>query len=396
MSTRLSWRRAFFLERRLTSKLKHIILQRYVKEFAYYLGSAHSTVYYVDGFAGPGEYRNPAGQTEKGSPLLIAELAREIHRTQPKFRMKCLNVESDRKNYNDLESATAPYSPEIVEKNYHGKFIDVLPEILSRIASSPAFFFIDPFGTKGIPFRALLPLFNRTNRTEVLITFHTDGIAKKAGYFDSADDPNPKTVTRARRMTEPLASALNIQWEHLRTWWDDAIGQGCGGTAAFEERVLHHYLNALRGSDTRFEFTKAFPVFYYGADEPPAIGAPICFYLIFATQHKKGLYEMNDAMANALDAFYRKEYEHTFFPLFRQQIDKIKDMAAVQREIITRFRAQSFTIDQVKQCLMQKATFLIKASGYRQAVLTLYRNRHLRKLDPGVIANEGTHFAVVE
>lgn len=52
-----SWRQAFFTERRLTSKLKHLVLERYVKEFAYHLGSAYTTVYYVDGFAGPGAYQ---------------------------------------------------------------------------------------------------------------------------------------------------------------------------------------------------------------------------------------------------------------------------------------------------------------------------------------------------
>lgn len=395
MLTRPSWHRAFFIERRLTSKLKHIILRQYVKEFAYYLGSAHSTVYYVDCFAGPGEYRNQAGEAEKGSPLLIAELAREIERTQSRFRMKCLNVEADRKNYDDLESITAPYRSEIVERNYHGNFVDALPEILNRIGPSPAFFFIDPFGTKGIPFHALSPLFIRTNRTEVLITFHTDGIAKKAGYFGSVDDPNPKMASRARKMTEPLASALNMQWDNLRAWWDETGGQGRGGTTAFEHRVLHHYLDSLRGPNTRFRFTKAFPIFYYRPDEPPGTATPICFYLVFATQHEKGLYEMNDAMANALDAFYCEEYGHTFFPLFREQIEKTKDMAAVQREILTRFKIQSFTINQVKKCLMQEATFLIRAGDYRKAVLALHRDKHLSKLDPGRITNDKTHFAFV-
>lgn len=393
MPTRLSWRRAFFTDRRLTSKLKHIILRRYVKEFAYHLGSVQPTVYYVDGFAGPGEYKNSAGQIEKGSPLLIAELAREIERTHGKFRMKCLNVEADQRNYHDLGSATGPYRPEIVEGNYHGNFISVLPEILNRIGSSPAFFFVDPFGTRGIPFNALLPVFNRPNRTEALITFHTDGIAKKAGYFGSVDDPNPRTANLARKMTEPLASALNIQWENLRTWWEDTVQEGRGGTAAFEDRVLHHYLDSLRGRATRFQFTKAFPVFYYRPDEPPSTTTPICFYLVFATQHKKGLYEMNDAMAGALDAFYREEYGHTFFPLFREQIDKTKDMAAVQREILTRFKAQPFTIDQVKQCLMQEATLLIKASSYREAVVALHKGNRLSKLDAGHITNDKTRFA---
>jgi hypothetical protein len=52
----MEWSEQFFTERQLTSKLKHLVLRRYVKEFAYHLGSARRVVYYVDGFAGPGVY----------------------------------------------------------------------------------------------------------------------------------------------------------------------------------------------------------------------------------------------------------------------------------------------------------------------------------------------------
>jgi len=39
-------------------------------------------------------------------------------------------------------------------------------------------------------------------------------------------------------------------------------------------------------------------------------------------------------------------------------------------------------------------TFLIKESGYREAVLTLHRDGKLRKLDPGRITNDESRFAV--
>lgn len=45
----MAWSEKFFTQRRLTSKLKHFVLQRYVKEFALHLGSVRPLVYYVDG-----------------------------------------------------------------------------------------------------------------------------------------------------------------------------------------------------------------------------------------------------------------------------------------------------------------------------------------------------------
>jgi len=88
--------------------------------------------------------------------------------------------------------------------------VEAIPQILSQIGDAAAFFFIDPFGTKDIPFEDLLPVFRRKARTEVLITLHTDGIAKKAGWFAKLDSPIVKDRENARKLTEHLAAALDI------------------------------------------------------------------------------------------------------------------------------------------------------------------------------------------
>src|SRR6185437_255536 len=175
---RPSWAERFFDKPRLTSKLKHLVLGAYVKEFGYHLGRA----YYVDGFAGVGMY-GEGNTREDGSPLLIARLAQNLKASSQPFDLRCINVESNPRRFRSLESATEPFSPEIVEKNYRGSFADVLPYIIRRMGDTFAFFFVDPFGTKGIPFHKLLPIFRRRCTTEVLITLHTAGIAKKAGWF---------------------------------------------------------------------------------------------------------------------------------------------------------------------------------------------------------------------
>src|SRR5712671_4749242 len=138
----MEWSEQFFTQRRLTSKLKHLVLRPYVKEFAYHLGSARRVVYYVDGFAGAGVYRE-GSFSEDGSPLLIARLAQNINTSLGPFELRCLNVESNRKRFASLEKATESFRPKIVEQNYRASFVDVIPDILARIGSAPAFFFID-------------------------------------------------------------------------------------------------------------------------------------------------------------------------------------------------------------------------------------------------------------
>jgi hypothetical protein len=146
------WHDAFFDQPRLTSKLKHLILEPYVKEFAYHLGSARRTIYYIDGFAGAGGYHRPTGEFEPGSPVLIASFAERLRASSAPFALKCLNVEADRKRYQQLTAATVAFANRVVERNYCAEFTRALPDILRRIGDAPAFFFIDPFGTKGMAF----------------------------------------------------------------------------------------------------------------------------------------------------------------------------------------------------------------------------------------------------
>ena len=114
---RASWHDAFFDQRRRTSKLKHFILEAYAKEFAYHLGRARPTVYYVDGFAGPGGYRRTTGEFEPGSPVLIAQFAERLRAAKAPFTLKCLNVEANRRRYRQLVDATAAYTDHIIEQN---------------------------------------------------------------------------------------------------------------------------------------------------------------------------------------------------------------------------------------------------------------------------------------
>jgi three-Cys-motif partner protein len=123
----------FFNERRLTSKLKHLVLKRYVKEIAYHLGSTNPTVYYVDGFAGLGTYGPPP---EDGSPLLIARLARELRIVPKPVRLRCINVEAKPKFFKSLEEATREFVPDVIDKNIHSTFVEAIPEILTHLGDA--------------------------------------------------------------------------------------------------------------------------------------------------------------------------------------------------------------------------------------------------------------------
>jgi len=379
----MTWDHEFFSgERRLTSKLKHLVLRPYVKEFAYHLSSVHPIVYYVDGFAGAGVYTSESHR-EDGSPLLIARLAQEL-RTAPRgIQLRCLNVEADRERFDSLEAATDPFKPQIVEHNYHSTFVDALPNILERIGHAATFFFIDPFGTKDIPFADLLPVFNRRYATEVLITLQTAGIATKAGWFAKEDSSKPGERETARKLTEHLAAALDVSIAELRQAWRDSLVEG--GTDALEERVRRWYVRRLKTSTrTRFKFSKSFKVLYRPADRKSST----CFHLVFATQNQKGLYEMNNAMASALEALYADLHSGTLFPEFAEEREQQSGRAAVRREILSHFAKGVFSIEDVKRYCMQETDCVLREGDYRALVLQMRKNGELSRVDSGPLTKE--------
>jgi hypothetical protein len=120
----------------------------------------------------------------------------------------------------------------------------------------------------------------------------------------------------------------------------------------------------------------------------------VCFYLVFGTQHQKGLYVMNGWIVKVLDRFYEQEYSHTLLPLLRDVWDKPKKLARLQHEIVTPFGARPFTIDRMKQHLMPESTLFVNEKGSRDAVLGLKKAGRLQQLKRGAISNERTRFQV--
>jgi three-Cys-motif partner protein len=371
----MDWSDEFFTGRRLTSKLKHFVLRRYMKEFAYHLGSMNSTVFYVDGFAGAGVYEGPP--REDGSPLLIARLAREIRTGPNAVTLRCINVEAIPGRFGSLEAATREFVPDVIEKNIRSTFVEAIPEILSLVGDAAAFFFIDPFGTKDIPFGELLPIFRRKARTEVLITLHTDGIAKKAGWFAKLDAPKVKDRENARKLTEHLAAALDTPLETLRSGWEESLAQG--GTAAFEERVRRWYVRRLKNPKrTRFTCSKSFKVLYH-----PHRRSSVCFHLVFGTQNQIGLFKMNNAMAIALEDFYADVYSGTLFPEYAEEREQQIGREAVRREIRSHFASHDFSIEDVKLHCMQETDCVLKEGEYRKLVSDMRKHGELERTDSG-------------
>jgi three-Cys-motif partner protein len=141
-----------FTQRRDWSARKHAILQAYLPTFCRAISgqTKGNAIWYVDGFAGAGIYRDPNNLAEpsvEGSPVLAARITQSLS-----YEIQCLNVEEDADNFASLERETEIFQH---VTNIHNDFNAVVDSILKTAANGPAFFFLDSFGTKSLPMDGL-------------------------------------------------------------------------------------------------------------------------------------------------------------------------------------------------------------------------------------------------
>lgn len=343
----------------------------------------------MNGSIVPGVFRAPGERHPCGYRRRVIHFARDLRSGPNAVALRCINVEADKGRFESLQSATQEFIPDVVEKNIRPTFVEAIPEILNLIGDAAAFFFIDPFGTKDIPFEDLLPIFQRKARTEVLITLHTDGIAKKAGWFAKLESSVLKDRENARKLTEHLAAAVDIPLAKLRAGWEDSKAKG--GAAVFDERVQRWYVQRLRNPKrTRFECSQSFKVLY----RPDRHSSSVCFHLVFGTQKEIGLFKMNNAMAGALEDFYSDLYRGTLFPEYTEEREQEIGRKAMRREILQHFATAEFTIDDVKRHGMQETDYVLKEGDYRDVVFEMRRNDELTRIDSGRISKK-SRFRVV-
>ncbi len=160
------------------TEAKHHILQYHMEQWFPILGRTYNTLRYIDGFSGPGEYRDG----EPGSPIVALDAISE-HSYFEEFISKgktveFLFVDRDAQYIRHLQSKLHQMRwPSIFEIDVQNKpFSDVMKNLLDDTDSflqqmPPSLIFIDPFGPAGFPLELLAKL-ARIDRVEVLINLN--------------------------------------------------------------------------------------------------------------------------------------------------------------------------------------------------------------------------------
>jgi three-Cys-motif partner protein len=116
-------------------------------------GRAGSKLVIVDGFAGQG--RDESGN--EGSPVIAARRALDAmeamrHRFGRSASVKLVAVEKSKHNHDTLCSTMEPFidpHPGLVNV-LHGELSDHIDAIVSAAGPAPAFYFLDPYGIRGL------------------------------------------------------------------------------------------------------------------------------------------------------------------------------------------------------------------------------------------------------
>jgi len=169
-------------EYREQTRVKHILLEKYLEAWMPILGKWNPRICYFDGFSGRGEYADGT----LGSPIIALRVADRLARYYGKLLL--VFIEKNRDNFENLENVLEREKPTIknlgkmdtIKKN--DEFANVISELFDylekdRSSLAPSFFFIDPFGYSGISFETIKRILSNP-KTEVFFTFMIRDIAR--------------------------------------------------------------------------------------------------------------------------------------------------------------------------------------------------------------------------
>jgi three-Cys-motif partner protein len=275
----------------------------------------------VDGFAGPGRY---AGG-EDGSPIILLKALLE-HTARPRLgevRFVFLFIEYDKRRVDHLKSEVAALGtlPTNVEIHIeHGEFEEVFTQVLDTINPGnvliPTFGFIDPFGYSHSPMTLTGRLLDFP-RCEALIFIPLTDVLRFVGR-EGQDN-----AMWALFGSERWRGAIPLRGEERR------------------EFLLNLFLEAL-SEHSGVRYARAFQLRTQDGRD---------YRLVFATDHRKGLTIIKDAMW-AVDPVAGTSYvatrENGQSVLFTDEATSTVDTAPLLEDLRAHFGTETFMIEEAE------------------------------------------------
>lgn len=267
---------------RQQTQIKLEILRKYLKAWAIVIGSYFPTAYFVDCFAGRGRY-HLGGQKDNvaGSPIIGLETSLEVKKIKQKkgisFDLKIIAIEPDKDNVKCLKKFAKEADPksEIKWQLFESEFSTAISSILSKISDAPTFFFIDPYGIKGINKNTLDLIVNRKGSTEIFLNYMKMGVQRIKGQYKNITHKNDKIRIMAIKTISHMSNLFgDMSW----------LGRN-------DKKLLTHFVKLVFSKNYRF-------VLKFDVPYPDRSG--IIYSLLFATNYDSGEKIMKSIMTKKL------------------------------------------------------------------------------------------------
>ena len=161
-----------FEQREPQTVSKHNIFENYLKPWASIISKRFKDAYYVDAFAGAGEYKKTG---DAGSPVIALNILLKYQKPTCKFH--CFCIEKSPERFEILSNSLKRFEEKLDIEKYNGEFLDFIDKILIKIGKSPAFFFIDPEGFSGMDFDKIKTILDSPAK-EILINLQYNAIQR--------------------------------------------------------------------------------------------------------------------------------------------------------------------------------------------------------------------------
>lgn len=270
------------IKNRQQTQIKLDILKKYLKAWAIIIGSHFSEAYFVDCFAGRGKYHwGDEKDKISGSPMIGIETSMEARKIKLKkglkFDLNIIAIESEKEKLEPLRRFVKEADPssetkiQIVESEFGA----VLPEILRKISGVPAFFFIDPYGIKGVTKESIELIVNRAGSTEIFLNYMQMGVQRVKGQYKNINHEDEKIRIKA------IKTVAHMDGLFGDTSWVDKE----------ENELLKHFVRQVFSKSYRF-------VLNFNVPYPDRSGT--IYNLLFATNYNCGEKIMRGIMTTKL------------------------------------------------------------------------------------------------
>lgn len=307
------------------------ILRGYLQVWFSVLGRQGLDVWFIDGFAGPGEYSN----YPDGSPvaaLRAADAALESAGGSIAGRIHCVFMEENRKRFENLSARLEkhPKNTRVERHLFHGTFRNGMAWLKTQsdnpfTQGSPLFVFADPFGTSGLPFEILKTVLARP-RSEVLVNLDSDGVRR---------------VLAAREDANHLEQLDTLYGDRS---WESRLDPSFATPKLIQEAVdlYRKRLSEIAGVNYTFAF------------EMRSVGTLVNYHLVFATRHRLGLEKMKEVM-KAMDQ--KGAYSFCDAHVGQHEMFKFNDPAVHALELYDRFRSRRVPFVDVDRYALNESPF---------------------------------------